>query len=110
MICGKAIIQRSKKEHQGPAYDLRCKFAITARLTKPAVSDGTCAKTVAPIRSLSYVSSTLRAISSRLEPVTILAIAFVIDALICFFLFTGSMVCIGVSLHLRNSPLGCFWG
>jgi hypothetical protein len=28
----------------------------------------------------------------------------VIDALICFLLFTASMVCIGVSLHLRISP------
>ena len=45
-----------------------------------------------------------RAISSRLEPVTSLAIAFVIDCLICFLLFTGSTVCIGVSLHLRIAP------
>ena len=44
------------------------------------------------------------AISSRLEPVTSLAIALVIDALICFLLFTASTVCIGVSLHLRIAP------
>jgi hypothetical protein len=62
----------------------------------------------APLRSPSYLSSTLRAISSRLEPTTCLAIASVIDALICFLLtgFPGSKVFTVISLlslHLLHN-------
>ena len=71
----------------GPVFgsrseDRRCILAITSLLTDPAVSAGTCAEMAAPIKIFSYVSSTRRAISSRLEPATCLAIAAVIDALI----------------------------
>jgi len=59
-------------------------------------------KSLVCLRRLSYVSSTLEQ-SRRDWPVTSLAIAFVIDSLICFLLFTGSTV-FGVSLHLRIAP------
>jgi hypothetical protein len=89
--------------------DRRCILAITSRLTAPSVSDGTCTERAAPRRILSYVSSTRRAISSRLEPTTCLAIVFVIDALISCLLtgFPGSMGRTGPPFRIEfASPFG----